>query len=97
MKRSLTDELYLRSGVYDVPEIIQSIYRETLSAVQHDLSTLAGVGVRSIIEALCVDRNVKGRNLEVKIDKLKERSLLTSDGRRFFIESAFLVTPLLMR
>lgn len=79
-KRSLTDELYLRGGVYDVPAIIQSIYRETLSAVQHDLSTLAGVGVRSIIEALCVDRDVKGRSLEVKIDKLKEQALLTSDG-----------------
>ena len=63
-KRSLTDELYLHDGVYDVPIIIQSIYRETLAAVQHDLSTLAGIGVRSVIEATCTHLEAKGENLE---------------------------------
>ena len=40
--RSLTDELYLHDEVYKVPGIIRTIYHETLSAVDHNLSTLAG-------------------------------------------------------
>ena len=78
--RSLTDELYLHDEVYQVPKIIRSIYRETLSAVQHDLLTLAGIGIRSVIEATCVHLKAKSRNLEDKIDELVTMSLLTPDG-----------------
>jgi hypothetical protein len=78
--RSLVDELYLRDGVYDVPQIIQSIYRETLSAVQHNLPTLAGVGIRAVIEATCQDLKAKKRNLADKIDELVSMSLLTPAG-----------------
>jgi hypothetical protein len=79
-KRSLTDELYLRNNVYDVPLIIQAVYRETLSAVQHDLPTLAGVGIRAVIEATCADLKAKKRNLADKIDELVSLSLLTPAG-----------------
>jgi len=79
-KRSMADELYLRDNVYDVPEIIQAIYRETLSAVQHDLRTLAGVGIRAVIEATCADLKAKKRNLADKIDELVSMSLLTPAG-----------------
>lgn len=79
-KRTLADELYLRDDVYDVPEIIQTIYRETLSAVQHDLPTLAGVGIRAVIEATCQDLKAKKRNLADKIDELVSMSLLTLAG-----------------
>ena len=80
VKRSLTDELYLRDNVYDVPEIIQTIYRETLSAVQHDLPTLAGIGIRAVIEATCQDLKAKKRNLADKIDELVSMSFLTTAG-----------------
>jgi len=79
-KRSMTDELYLRDDVYDVPEIIQTIYRETLSAVQHNLPTLAGIGIRAVIEATCQDLKAKKRNLADKIDELVSVSLLTPAG-----------------
>jgi hypothetical protein len=79
-KRSMTDELYLRDDVYDVPEIIQTIYRETLSAVQHNLPTLAGIGIRAVIEATCQDLKAKKRSLADKIDELVSMSLLTLAG-----------------
>jgi hypothetical protein len=81
-KRSLADELYLRNDVYDVPLIIQDIYRETLSAVQHDLRTLAGVGIRAVIEATCADLKAKKRNLADRIDELVSLSLLTPAGAK---------------
>lgn len=79
-KRSVVDELYLCDDVYKIPEIIQTIYRETLEAVQHDLPTLAGIGIRAVIEATCHDLKAKKRNLADKIDELVGMSLLTPAG-----------------
>lgn len=81
-KRSVVDELYLRDDVYEVPEIIQTIYRETLKAVQHDLPTLAGIGIRAVIEATCRELKATKGNLEKKIDTLVALSLLTPDGAK---------------
>ncbi len=79
-EKSLTDELYLRNDLYDVPTVVRSIYRETLDAVQHGLPTLAGVGIRAILEATCQDLKAKKRNLADKIDELAGKSLLTPAG-----------------
>jgi hypothetical protein len=80
LKRSLADELYLREKIYEVPPLIQAIYRETLQAARHDLNTLAGVGIRSVVEAICRDRGTKEDNLEKKIDELVVMSILTESG-----------------
>ena len=91
--RLLTEDLYLRSEVYKLPQIIQTIYRETLTAVQHDLSILAGIGIRSIIEATCThlgakddalekESNKRSDDLNKKINKLKDMSMLTSGGAK---------------
>lgn len=78
--QSLTGQLYLRDDIYDIPDVVQAIYLETLKAVQHDLPTLAGVGIRAILEATCQERKTKKRNLADKIDELVSMSLLTSAG-----------------
>ncbi|MDI9431690.1 MAG: DUF4145 domain-containing protein [Planctomycetota bacterium] len=80
--KSLTDDLYLRDDLYNVPDIIRVVYRETLSAVEHDLPTLAGIGIRAVIEAICHHLKAKEHNLQAKIDGLASRSLLTPDGAR---------------
>ncbi|HOZ46558.1 MAG TPA: DUF4145 domain-containing protein [Candidatus Hydrogenedentes bacterium] len=79
-QRSVVDELYLRDDVYDIPKIIQVIYRETLSAVEHGLPTIAGIGIRAVVEATCQDLKAKKRNLQDKIDELVDKSLLTPSG-----------------
>lgn len=77
---SLMDQLYLRDDIYDIPVVVQAIYRETLTAVQHDLPTLAGVGIRAILEATCRELKASTGTLEKKINKLDQLSLLTSAG-----------------
>ncbi len=77
---SLTSQLYLRDDIYDIPHVVQAIYRETLEAVQHDLPTLAGVGIRAILEATCQERKTKKSPLADKIDELVSMSLLTPAG-----------------
>ncbi|MBX7057943.1 MAG: DUF4145 domain-containing protein [Leptospirales bacterium] len=79
-QRSIADELYLREDVYNVPEIIQAVYRETLAAAQGNFPTLVGIGIRAVVEAVCKDLKVKKRNLEQRIDELVKKAMLTPDG-----------------
>lgn len=78
----VTGQLYLRDDIYDIPDVVQAIYRETLKAVQNGLPTLAGVGIRAILEATCQERKTKKHNLADKIDELVGMSLLTPAGAR---------------
>lgn len=77
---SLTEQLYLRDDIYDIPDLVQAIYRETLKAAQHEMPTLAGVGIRAILEAICQERKAIKYSLAEKIDELVGMSVLTADG-----------------
>lgn len=61
-----------------VPEIVREIYAESMLAVQAGALTLAGLGLRGTIEAVCNERNITGRNLEVRIAKLATQGLISS-------------------
>jgi len=76
------DGLYLNDDVWSIPDIIQTIYKETLAAIQRKLFTLAGIGVRAIIEAVCKHQKTAGRDLFKKIDNLVVQGLLTSSGAK---------------
>jgi len=78
----LAAKLYLRDDVYDIPEITKTIYLETLEAVKHKLPTLAGMGIRAVIESICQEKKTKHRNLEGRIDELVCMSLLTHAGAK---------------
>ena len=68
------------SGIDDlsyVPEIVQSIYNETLSALREEALILAGLGFRATIEAICNDQNIPGRNLETRITNLWKGGLIS--------------------
>lgn len=71
---------YITDEVYSMPGIVQSIYSETLGAIQRGLPILAGIGIRAIVEATCDDQKAVGRTLENKIDDLVSKSLLTDKG-----------------
>jgi len=74
------DELYLRDDVHTVPRIVRTIYNETLLAIERKNPTLAGIGIRAIIESVCNEKKAKGRTLNNKIDELVAMSLLTKKG-----------------
>lgn len=60
-----------------VPQIVQKIYKETITALNSELYILAGAGFRGVIEAICKDLNITGRNLESKIKKLNTLGHIT--------------------
>lgn len=57
-------------GTHCVPDIVSEIYEETLLAIQEEAATLAGLGLRGTVEAVCNERQITGRDLKARISKL---------------------------
>ena len=64
-------------NIFGLPYKIKTVYLETLEALKVKSYILAGVGFRAIIEAVCIDKDIKGKNLQVKIDNLLQEKLIT--------------------
>jgi len=70
----------MMEGAQQLPESVYGIYEEAHNALCAELLIMAGFGVRAILEAVCKDRGIAGRNLKIKIDKLAEAGLITPSG-----------------
>jgi hypothetical protein len=68
------------SDVSSVPFEIRRVYRETHFALCSSLPVLAGIGIRAVVESVCKDKSVQGRNLEIRINALAAQGYITSDG-----------------
>lgn len=68
---------------YLLPEILRQIYLETKSSIANDNTLLAGAGLRAIIDAICIDKKIKGADLSDKIDTLAYRRHITDTQRDF--------------
>lgn len=62
---------------FHIPSQIRIVYLETLKAMINGCYILSGVGLRAAIEAVCLEENIKGRSLEVKINNLEKGKLIT--------------------
>ncbi|MFC1609156.1 DUF4145 domain-containing protein [Patescibacteria group bacterium] len=68
---------------WKIPQKVRGVYMETINAYNDKQSILCSMGVRCIVEAICLDKGIKKGNLELKINKLKGKGLITqllSDG-----------------
>lgn len=64
-----------------LPYSIQLMYNESIEALQSGCKVLAGAGFRAIIEAICLDKQITGRDLETKINNLVKNDLITKSER----------------
>ena len=53
-----------------LPEKLKQLHKETIAAYNDGLNILCAAGLRALIEGICVDKIIEGRNLEKKIDQL---------------------------
>jgi hypothetical protein len=60
-----------------LPEKIKSIYDEAINSFNADCLILTGVAFRAVIEAICIEENITGNNLEKKINNLVRQKLIT--------------------
>ncbi len=49
---------------------LTKIYRETLGAYNNNLTVLCALGIRSLLEGICADKKIVGKNLQQKIDNM---------------------------
>jgi hypothetical protein len=63
-----------------IPHQVRAIYEETHKALLGKQPILAGVGLRSLIEAVCREKGASGSNLQKRIDSLVDLGVLTRDG-----------------
>lgn len=106
-----TQYLYPKRGTYskkvkpyrNVPTDIRNVYLETIDAYNNNLTLLSGVGVRAIIEGICIDKGIKdgtfvnsegkeikSKGLNGKIYGLSSNGYLTSDNAEVLHELRFL-------
>lgn len=78
------------SEQYYLPEKVRNVYKETHAALTSKLKILAGVGVRGLIEAICIEEKAKGTNLKEKIDDLVKIGILTSANAVILHKTRFL-------
>lgn len=64
-------------GIYEIPDVVKDVYRESLLAIQEDAVILAGLGLRGTIEAICNERSITGKNLEIRISKLASQGFIS--------------------
>jgi hypothetical protein len=60
-----------------LPDIVANIYNETCAAFREDALTLAGIGFRATIEAICNDQGIAGRELSTRIGNLSIKGLIS--------------------
>ncbi len=68
------------SDVNLLPDKIQRIYKDSLTALNSQQEVLCGIGVRAIVETVCKDKSAAGRKLFQKINSLVSIGVLTQDG-----------------
>lgn len=64
-------------NIHILPQRIKIVYEESIKAYNADCFILTGVAFRAIIEAICLEKEIPGRNLEKKINALVRNKLIT--------------------
>ncbi len=75
---------------YKLPPSIRIIYREVLTALNNSSVIIAAIGLRTLIEAICIDQNASGDNLGKKIDALATQGVLSTQQAKILHAHRFL-------
>lgn len=76
-----------------LPRKLNAIYEQVIHSFNDNLNILCAIGIRALLEGICVDKGVKGNDLFQRIDNLKDHHLPSNiikylHGFRFIGNSA---------
>lgn len=63
----------------ELPAMIYDMYEELQGALQREMRVLAGVGMRMLIEAVCLNRRIEGKILQHQIESLLSLGLISKN------------------
>lgn len=69
-----------------LPNRVSNIYDETIKAISAGQNILAAIGIRTLIEAVCTEKDTRGDNLHGKILDLKEKGVVTEGESEILIK-----------
>jgi hypothetical protein len=64
--------------IYLLPKKLISLYEEVQQAFKNESNVLAGIGIRTLVESICIHQKMIGRNLQDKIKNLLAAGLISS-------------------
>ena len=73
-----------------IPSQIRSLHKEARKALFEKMFVLTGVGIRCMIECVCLDKKINGRTLQDKIKNLEGNGYINKPARRVFDNLRFL-------
>ena len=85
-----------RSGRFPMAEVdrlpmkIKRVYLECLKALNSSANILCAIGLRAVIEAICMEQEVKGKNLQDRIEELVRTGLVAKKQAEFLHLHRFL-------
>ncbi len=62
----------------ELPNDLYSLYEEVKNAFENGSNILAGIGLRTLVEAMCLHQKIAGRNLQDKIKNLLTAGLIST-------------------
>lgn len=65
-----------------LPELIRTVYEQTLKALSQNANVLASIGLRACIESVCNHLEISGRNLQQRIDALFKNGHVSNGEKR---------------
>lgn len=65
-----------------LPPEVRRIHSETIGALENGYSTLAGIGIRLLIECVCRHEGVEKKNLAEAIDALAEKGVVVNGSAK---------------
>ena len=77
-------------GYESFPSKTRKIYSETLKALHHNALILAAIGLRALIESVCIEQKTKAKVLAKGIDELAESGLLSKKQAEFLHAHRFM-------
>jgi hypothetical protein len=72
------------------PPKTKIIYFETLNAINSNLNILGAIGIRGLIESVCLEKNTQSYGLRDKIEELSTQGLISKDQSEFLHKLRFL-------
>ncbi len=84
------DEATDDEGKLLIPVPVWKMYKETIDALNANIRTLAGGGLRATVEAICLNNKITKGNLQNKIDDLAQKNLFTKAQAELLHEERYI-------
>lgn len=84
------DEVEFIDGHWGLPSEIYSAYHESVKAINAECPLLAALGLRIVVEAICINKGIKKGKLGLKIEKLQTEGYITKANKERLDEARFM-------